>query len=53
MTSDVVAEPESRGPGAAEAMPDPERWRELDRMRSIEASLARTARRTSSEGFDD
>lgn len=53
MTSDVVVEPEAGGPSAAEPMPDPERWRELDKMRSTGASLARIMRRTCAEGFDD
>jgi hypothetical protein len=53
MTSEVVAEPESRGPGAAEPMPDSERWRELDKIRGAEAALARINRRTCAEAFDD
>jgi hypothetical protein len=53
MTSEVVAEPEAHGPEAAETMPAPERWRELDRARAAQAALARLNRRTSAEGFDD
>lgn len=52
MTSEVLAETEARAPAAEPTAPT-ERWQELDRLRALQSSAARLARRTCAEDFDD